>query len=164
MADSITATWVFAAATRAAIRGVRVDPSGEVSFVTATQAGTASFFVYQTDDPSGLSGRERLHDDAVRSPVPHSLTPILYRVPTRRITKPYVVIEETETDGDVVWGGPFQVGDERQRLVFDAMERLMDEAGIPYGAVQRTRGMRPLGRTATAEPVDSRRTTRPHRG
>ncbi len=41
--DNVTATWVFAAATRAAIRGVRVDPGGEVSFVTANQAGTASF-------------------------------------------------------------------------------------------------------------------------
>ena len=78
------------------------------------------------------------------SPVPDSLTPILYRVPTRPVTKRYVMIEETETDGDVVWGGPFAVGDERQRLAFDTVERLMDEAGIPYGQVQRTRGMRPL--------------------
>ena len=52
VADSVTATWVFAALTRAGIRGVRVDLVGEVSFVTATQSGTRSFVVYETDDPT----------------------------------------------------------------------------------------------------------------
>ena len=82
--------------------------------------------------------------------MPDSLTPILYRVPTRPVTKRFVLIEETETDGDVVWKGPFAVGDERLRQAFDTVEGLMAEAGIPRGPIQRVRGMRPLSFAAEA--------------
>ncbi len=143
-ADSITATNLLAAVTRAGIRGVRVDPEGEVAFVTTTQVGTASFMIYETNDPRGARGRQALHDTPQRSPVPDSLTPILYRVSTRPVTKRFVMIKETETDGGVLWKGPFQVGDRRMRRSFEDVERLMARAGIPHDRVQRTRGMRPL--------------------
>lgn len=160
--DNVTATWVFAAVTRAGIRGVRVDPGGEVSFVTSTQAGTASFMVYETDDPTGFTRRVALHDEPVLSPVPDSLTPILYRVPTRPVRRPFVMIAETETDGDVVWKGPFAVGDTRLRKGFDTVESLMDRAGMTRERVQRMRGMRPLALAAaeatTGASERSRRT------
>ena len=152
--DNVTATWVFAALTRAGLRGVRIERAGEVSFVTSTQAGTASFVLYQTDDPTGALGREALHDEPVLSPVPDSITPILYRVPTRPVKKRFLMIEEKETDGDVAWKGPIAVGDDRLRRAFDAAERLMDEMGIPRAAVQRARGM---GRGASERgPVPGR--------
>ncbi len=146
--DNVTATWIFAAVTQAAIRGVRVDPGGEVAFVTSTQVNTASFLLYQTDDPAGHTGREALHDEPVPSPVPDSLTPILYTVDTRPVMKRFVMIQETETDGDVLWKGPFEVGDRRLRRAVDRVERLMDRAGVPYDRIRKMRGMKPLGLAA----------------
>ena len=95
-------------------RGVRVDAAqGIVEFATGNQSRTASFRVFQTSDPSGAEELEPLHEGKVVSPVPDSLRPILYRVDTRPITQPYLMIEETELDGDRFMKGPFPVGDAR---------------------------------------------------
>ncbi len=138
--DNVTATWIFAALTRAGIGGLRVD-AGEVTFATSTQSGTASFVLYQTDDPTGATGREALHDQPVVSPVPDAITPILYTVLTRPVEKRFLMIEEKETDGDTVWTGPFVVGAPRLRRSLDAIERRLDESGVPQGAVRRARGV-----------------------
>ena len=105
----MTATWIFAAVTRAGIQGLRVGP-GEVAFATSTQSGTASFALYQTDDPTGATGREALHDQPIAAPVSDSITPILYTVPTRPVEKPFLMIEEREGDGDVGLDRPLRGG------------------------------------------------------
>jgi uncharacterized repeat protein (TIGR01451 family) len=138
--DNVTATWIFAALTRAGIGGLRVAP-GEVAFATSTQSGAASFFLHETDDPTGATGRAPLHDQPVLSPVPDSITPILYTVATRPVERRFVMIEERETDGDTVWTGPFDVGDARLRRAVDAIERRLDESGVPPGPVRRARGL-----------------------
>jgi hypothetical protein len=139
--DNVTATWIFAALTRAGIGGLRVGP-GEVVFATSTQAGTTSFLLYETDDPTGASGREALHMEPVRTPLPDSTTPIVYRVATRAVTKPFLMIEERERDGDVVWSGPFAAGDARLARALGRIERRMDDAGVPEGDVRWLRGGR----------------------
>jgi hypothetical protein len=139
--DNVTATWIFAAATRAGIQGLRVD-ADRVAFATSTQSRTASFTLYQTDDPTGASSREALHDRPVVSPVPDSITPILYTVPTRPVEKPFVMIEETEEDGDAVWTGPFTVGDARLGRSLARIERRLDAAGVPAGPARWLKGYR----------------------
>ncbi len=157
--DNVTATWVFAAATRAGIKGLRVG-EGEVAFATSTQSGTAWFLLHQTDDPTGASGREPLHDQPVASPVPDSITPVLYTVRTRPVEKPYLVIEERETDGDTVWVGPFAAGDARLARFLSEVERRLDAAGVPEEPVRWLKGHRRArlerGRAASAAAGDAR--------
>jgi uncharacterized repeat protein (TIGR01451 family) len=138
--DSVTATWVFAAVTRASIRGLRVDADrGVVEFATGNQNGTASFQIYETDDPRGETGLVPLHDARVPSPVPDSIRPILYRVETRPVTRPFLVIEETEIDGDRFVKGPFAVGDPKLAANLARLEARMDRLGIAQGPVRVTR-------------------------
>jgi uncharacterized repeat protein (TIGR01451 family) len=147
--DNVTATWIFAAVTRAGIQGLRVEP-GELAFATSTQSGTASFTLYETDDPTGAAGREALHDQPIASPVSDSITPILYTVPTRPVEKPFIMIEEREGDGDVVWTGPFPAADARLRRSLERVERRLDEAGVPQGAARWLKGHRgPAGRAGS---------------
>ena len=147
--DSVTATWVFAAVTRASIRGVRVDAAqGIVEFATGNQSRTASFQVFQTSDPSGAEKLEPLHEGKVVSPVPDSLRPILYRVDTRPVTQPYVMIEETELDGDRFMKGPFPVGDARLAQALKQIETRLDGMGVAPGPVRLMRLSAPGGRLA----------------
>ena len=136
--DSITATWVFAAVTRASIRGLRVE-DGSVTFATGNQNHTATFQLYETDDPTGAENLEPLHDLPVRSPLPDSLRPIIYTVATRAVTKPYLMIEETEVDGDRYLKGPFVVGDPRLVSALESIETRMDRLGVPAGDVRLVR-------------------------
>ncbi len=140
--DSVTATWVFAAVTRAGIRGVRVDRGGLVEFATGHQKDTSSFQLFETDDPRGLARLAALHDEPVRSPMPNSVRPILYRVRTRAVTKAYVVIVETETDGDRLRKGPFPVGDAVLAREVEALETRFDRMGVPRGDTRVVRGRR----------------------
>ena len=146
--DNVTATWIFAAVTRAGIKGLRVG-TGEVAFATSTQTGTESFALWQTDDPTGATGREALHDQPLVSPVPDSITPILYTVATRPVERTFLMIEERETDGDVVWTGPFAVGDARLRRSLERIERRLDESGVPQGPARWLKGYR----RAAADPA-----------
>lgn len=155
--DNVTATWIFAAVTRAAVRGVKVDRDGLVGFVTASQVKTAAFKLYETNDRRGRKGRKPLHSDRILSPVPDSLNPILYTVATRPITKKFIMIKEFETDGDVLWKGPFKVGDPRLSQAFDVIEGMMDRAGIPRAPVRWNRDMRPLELFQDSEGAHARR-------
>ena len=154
----MTATWIFAAVTRAGILGVRVR-AGEVAFATSTQSQTLSFVLHQTDDPTGRDGREALHDQPVLAPVPDSITPILYTVPTRPVEKRFLVIEETEPDGDTVWTGPFAVGEARLERSLERLERRLDAAGVPEGRVRWLKGHRrpAADRAPSAVPRPRRR-------
>ena len=55
------------------------------------------------------------------------------------------MIEEREADGDVVWTGPFAVGDARLRRSLERVERRLDEAGVPQGPARWLKGP-PRGR------------------
>ena len=65
--------------------------------------------------------------------MPDSITPILYTVATRPVERPFLMIEERETDGDVVWTGPFAAADARLRRSLEHIERRLDDAGVPAG-------------------------------
>ena len=130
--DSVTATWIIAAATRASLAGLRVDPSGLVAWVTGQQRGTGSFTVYASDDPAGREGRRLL--GRYESPRPDSMTPIPYRLKTGPIRERYVVIEETETTGAIRTLGPFLVGDTRLER---AMSRALQRVGPSWKARKR---------------------------
>jgi len=110
-------------ATNASVCGLRVDPSGLVEFATSRQRGTLGFDLFQTDDPTGRRGRVRLTDQAIASPVPSSGTPILYRAETSPITASFIVIEETEVNGQKRMIGPFRVGDEVLRIGYERIEK-----------------------------------------
>jgi uncharacterized repeat protein (TIGR01451 family) len=138
--DSVTAQVILAAATRAAIRGVRIDPAGSVEFATVMQRGTASFSLFEADSPRRGSERFPLHDRLVLSPVADASTPILYRVSTRPITRPFVFIQERETDGDLLWKGPFRVGDAKLARTVERLAAWLDAAGVPAGDVRMARG------------------------
>ena len=153
--DSVTATWVFAAVTRASIRGLRVDAArGIVEFATGNQNRTASFRLFQTGDPAGVEKLTPLHEGKVVSPMPDSLRPILYRVETRPVTQPYVMIEETELDGDHFMKGPFPVGDARLAQALLQIEARLDGMGVAPGPVR-------LMRLGVSGPRPARRFTAP---
>jgi uncharacterized repeat protein (TIGR01451 family) len=116
--------------TRAAIRGLRVDPaSGRIDFTTGWQRDTRAFNVYATDDPSGGSGLDLLTLDPVRAPFPDSTTPILYSVQTRPFTQAFLLIEEIERGGRRRLMGPFPVGDGRLAAIQASLERRLEIAG-----------------------------------
>jgi uncharacterized repeat protein (TIGR01451 family) len=154
--DSVTATWVFAAVTRASIRGLRVDAAaGIVEFATGNQNRTASFRVFETGDPAGARDLQPLHEGKVVSPVPDSLRPILYRVEARPVTQPYLMIEETELDGDRFMKGPFPVGDARLVQALKRVEARLDQMGVAPGPVRLMRLSAP-GQRAARKPSSAR--------
>lgn len=140
--DSVTATWQFAAATRASIRGLRVDPSGLVEFATGTQRGTKSFNLYslqRKNDPNPVL----LNQAPIPAPVADSMLPILYRVQTAPLTDPLLLIEEIETGGRHLVKGPFSIGDRRLRAEFERIERRLDRQSVSRGE---SRQARPVAR------------------
>ena len=153
--DSVTATWIIAAATRASLAGLRVDPSGLVAWVTEHQHGTGWFTVYASNDPTGREGRRLLGRSS--SPRPDSMTPIPYRLETGPIHERYVVIEETETSGAIRTLGPFLVGDTRLER---AMTRALQRVG-PSGQV-RKRGLEDARVRGRSEAPPRVKATRRH--
>ncbi len=125
--------------TRATIRGLRVDPSGVVEFVTGTQKNTRSFNLYATDDRSYDGERTLLNATPVLSPRPDSMMAILYRVETSPISGRYILIEETETTGKVFTYGPYSVVNRALRRGLEAVEAQMDRFGVPAGPVRVSR-------------------------
>jgi hypothetical protein len=144
---SLPGVQVCTVATRASIRGLRVNPAGTVEFTTGSQRGTLAFNVYATEDPSGKGKLSRLNRQPVPAPVPSSVHPILYRVDTAPITAPYLMIEEIEVGGHRRMLGPFPVADATLESAFERVEaRVKDEE------VQERRGARVLsGRSLDAE-------------
>ena len=134
--DSITAQWIISALSRASIRGLRVDPAGVVEFVTGTQKNTKSFNVYVTSERSREGEKTLLHSAPVLSPMPDSLMPILYRVETAPVIGRYILIEETETTGNVLIYGPYSIINTRMRRGLESVEAQMDRFGVPTGAVR----------------------------
>jgi hypothetical protein len=110
-------------ATRAAVCGVRVDPSGLVEFATSTQRGTLGFNLYASESADRARLRVPLTEKPVLAPVPSSGTPILYRAETARIEGGFLWIEEIETSGRRRLLGPFPVGDDVLRINYERMER-----------------------------------------
>ena len=142
--DSVTAEWLIAALTRASIRGLRVDARGVVEFATGSQRDTKSFDIYEVSDSSG-SDPKLLTTHPVVSPLADSAAPILYRVETRRIKRSHLLIEETETGGAKLVKGPFEIGDPRLLHGLEVIERRLDAAGVPHGAIR-------VGRVVSAQP------------
>jgi len=143
---------------RAAIRGVRVDRAGLVDFATGWQHRTAGFHLYQTSDPAGRRGLERLTAERIPAPRPDSQLPILYSARTEPVTAPYLVIEEIERDGKRRLMGPFVVGDARQEALLERVERRLARAGaeavfVSSAARARLVPLAPREAAAAARPV-----------
>jgi hypothetical protein len=126
------------ALTRAALRGLRVDPSGEVEFATSGQRNTAAFNVYGTNDRSGRD-RVLLTTAPIAASVPNSVLPLLYRARTLPVTTRYVLIEEIELGGQRNLMGPFAVGDARLRTVLERVERRLADGGLGGNAHEQSR-------------------------
>lgn len=134
--DAVTALWIIANVTRASIRGLRVDTSnGIVEFATGTQRHTRSFNIYETDSRQGDSWR-LLTPEPIVTPFADSEFPILYRVETLAITKRFIVIEETETNGNKLVKGPFSIRDARLKRGLETVEARLNAAGVPPGAIR----------------------------
>jgi hypothetical protein len=118
------------AATRATVRGLRVDPSGRVEFATGAQRGSRSFRVLAVDDPRRGERGVPLHDRPEPAVVSDSLTPVVYRVLTAPVTTPFVAIEETEVSGARRTMGPFAVGDSALEARLRLVEAQLDRAGV----------------------------------
>ncbi|HEX9186594.1 MAG TPA: C25 family cysteine peptidase [Vicinamibacteria bacterium] len=118
------------AATRATVRGLRVDPSGRVEFATGTQRGSRSFRVLAVEDPRRGARGVPLHDRPVPAVVSDSLTPVFYRVETAPVTTPFVAIEETDVSGATRTMGPFAVGDPALEARLRRVEAQLDRAGV----------------------------------
>jgi len=86
--DTCSAMIQAFAATRATIRGLRVDRCGPRGVATGTQQGSRSFRVFGVHDKEG-SGRVPLHERPLAAVVSDSVTPMLYGwrpAPSRRPT------------------------------------------------------------------------------
>ncbi|MEO8359669.1 MAG: C25 family cysteine peptidase [Vicinamibacteria bacterium] len=137
--DSITAQWIIAALSRASIRGLRVDASGVVEFVTGTQQNTAFFNLYETAERSFDGAKTLLNASPIVSPAPDSLLPILYRVETGPVKGPYLLIEETETNGNTLTYGPYSIVNTRLLRGLERVETQMNKFAVPSGRVRVSR-------------------------
>jgi hypothetical protein len=146
--------------TRATLRGVRVDPRGQVEFVAATQTDTVAYHLYTAPDAQGWSRRTRLTADAVRARGATSLTPVIYRVATAPITQPWLFVEEIDGRGRRHVMGPFAVDDARLAGEVARAETRLDAAGAGERHHQRRLGrggVAALARTRLAEEPPSPR-------
>jgi hypothetical protein len=114
-------------ATRATLAGLRVDPAGLVEFATASQRGSAAFNVYAT---RSREAEERVRvAGPIRVRVPDAQAPTLYRVATRPLGEPYLLIEEVDAAGRRRMMGPFAVADARLAEALGRLEARMAQAG-----------------------------------
>lgn len=127
--DSVTATVLLAALSRASIRGIKVDPEGLVEFVTGMQRGTRSFNLYELPSADAFGQRSRLNADPIEAPVADAMTPTFYEVRTRALTQPFLLIEEIEVKGTRRFSGPFSVTDPRLRRAYERLETRLFQSG-----------------------------------
>jgi hypothetical protein len=154
-ADTTVCTAV-AAANRATIRGLRVDPGGVVEFATGTQINTAAFTLYGVDEPLGRGPRVLL-SPPVKAVVPSSVSPIFYRVDTAPIGTPYILIEELETNGERRELGPYEVGDEGLAEAFARLEERLADFEVQATDHARVPGARRAHARIAATPVSRSR-------
>ncbi|HEX9185963.1 MAG TPA: C25 family cysteine peptidase, partial [Vicinamibacteria bacterium] len=156
--DSVTATVILAAATRASLAGLRVDPAGVVELATVLQQRTMAFNLYETDDPSGRGVLHALTDAPVVTAFRDAGFPILYRAETAPLTRRYVVVEELEIGGGRRFMGPFPVGDPVLARALAREAARLDRVGVPAGSL---RALTPASsrRLARRQAVDRRRTS-----
>jgi uncharacterized repeat protein (TIGR01451 family) len=155
-ADSVTATVLLAALSRATIRGLRVDPSGHIEFATGMQRGTKAFRLYEVPGRNRFRERSLLTEQPIAAPVPDSMTPILYEAQTRRLTQPYLLIEEIEVTDSRRWAGPFSITDARLRAAFERIEERLnraDASGNPFQGARMLsgKGLRRMGEQSRYE-------------
>lgn len=148
-------------ATRATIRGIQIDRSGLVEFATESQQGSTAFRIWQTSDPTGREGRQLLSWDPVASLPLTSLEPVVYRVPTRPVTAPYLLIEEIDARGVRRMMGPFPVRNEHLAEEFRNTEaRIAENGALKAAAKQAARRSRLDGANPpNATPLSTAATT-----
>jgi len=122
-----------AAPTRASLAGLRVDPVGQVEFVTGSQINTVAFNLYAAADAGRTTPRTLLTASPVPTPLSTSLVPILYRVQTGAVALPFLYVEEIDRAGRRHLMGPLPVADPGLR---DRLERI--EARLLAAGAQRS--------------------------
>ena len=134
-ASSTTAVVAGNVVTRASLRGLRVDLSGQVEFATGSQRQTAAFNLYTVADARGRGERTLINAAPIPVRVPDSTTPLLYSVRTAPLKDPYLVIEEIDERGRRQFMGPFDLIDEGLRHAFERLESRLTQAGaVEIGA------------------------------
>ena len=137
-ASTTTAVVAANVVTRATLRGLRVDPSGQVEFATGSQRQTAAFNLYTVADARGRGERTLITEAPIPVRVPDSITPLLYSVRTAPLRDPYLVIEEIDERGRRRFMGPFDLADEGLRDAFERLEsRLTDAGAVEIGTRRR---------------------------
>ena len=160
-----TTTAVVAAnvVTRATLRGLRVDPAGQVEFATGSQRQTAAFNFYGVADARGAGERTLLNATPVRARIPDSTAPLLYSVRTAPLRDPYLLIEEIDERGRRRFMGPFDVADEGLREAFAGLEARLTQAGAAEIAAGGDVSLRALPSRLAAHAAAAR-TARPSVG
>ncbi len=128
-ASTTTAVVAANVVTRASLRGLRVDPSGQVEFATGSQRETAAFNLYTVADAKGRGERTLINAAPIPVRVPDSISPLLYSVRTARLNEPYLIIEEIDERGRRRFMGPFDMADEGLRNAFERLESRLTDAG-----------------------------------
>ncbi len=146
--------------TRAALAGLSVDASGEVSFATSSERDTLAFRLYESDARGGAL--RPLTGASIPARGRASIGPNVYSTPTAPLERPFVVVEEIETSGHRRRLGPFAADDETLRAGFAAAEeRLHREhsgrrAALEAGAAS---GLAGRGRVAPIRGTPARAVT-----
>ncbi|MEW6368301.1 MAG: C25 family cysteine peptidase [Acidobacteriota bacterium] len=119
------------APTWARIMGVRVNRGGFVEFATASQFASAAFNIYQTSDPFGQADVELISNEPVPANPLAILEPEVYRVNTRPINEPFILIEEIECGGTTRMLGPFPVESSVLARQLELVEQRLAEKSLP---------------------------------
>lgn len=141
-------------ASRATIRGMRIDPTGLVEFITDLQQNTAAFQLWQTADPKNRESMELLTAEPVLSQCRYSMAPLIYKIRTLPITAPFIFIEEIESGGARNMLGPYPTTDEQFADECDAEEdRLFDSASLRSTSHEMVNPV-PIKSTTGAEKIE----------
>jgi hypothetical protein len=116
--DSIPGVQTCLAVTRAVVSGLRVR-DGQIDFAVTSGRSVQGFNVI---GESRAGKRTRLNREILRSPLPDSLGPVLYRLPLRGSSPARVWIEELTRDGRVRAMGPYLPGQPGLEEAFARLE------------------------------------------
>ena len=140
-------------ASRATLAGLRIGASGGISFATASERDTLAFRLYESD----AAGRELV--PLTPAPLPArgrlAVGPQAYRVETRPLEKPFVVVEEIEASGHRRRLGPFAAFDPVLEAGFVAAEESVSRQDLAQGA------RRDMALAALSAPAGARGARRP---
>jgi hypothetical protein len=103
--------------------------------------------------------RVLLNESPIPSPVPDSISPIIYRTQLASVAPAYLAIEEIDSSGRHSFMGPFSVSDPRLRARFERIEARLG-AGVREKAGAHVVAQRPRGPRVSRQPLRAIRSLR----